>query len=146
MNYYNFIAKNEGIRTKPYRCTAGYLTIGIGHNCDANPTKPIIGKEISKLYPQAITYEEIKLLFNHDLANAIKSATKHHPDFEELPDNYKLVIVDMIFQIGSAGYGLFKNFKMGVKLRNTDKMIKSLLNSKVQKQTPNRNNARIELL
>jgi lysozyme len=30
------LIRHEGIRLKPYRCTAGYLTIGVGHNLDAH--------------------------------------------------------------------------------------------------------------
>ena len=30
---------DEGFRSKPYKCTAGYLTIGWGHNLDANGIK-----------------------------------------------------------------------------------------------------------
>ena len=31
------LIKNEGMRLKPYRCTLGKLTIGIGRNLEDNP-------------------------------------------------------------------------------------------------------------
>ena len=33
----DFTAKSEGFSSTPYRCSAGYMTIGYGRNLDANP-------------------------------------------------------------------------------------------------------------
>jgi len=35
MNVRDLIKKHEGLRLTPYRCSAGYRTIGWGHNLDA---------------------------------------------------------------------------------------------------------------
>ena len=39
------IRKNEGLAHQPYRCSAGALTIGYGHNLDARG----ISKEVAEL-------------------------------------------------------------------------------------------------
>ena len=43
------IRKNEGLAHQPYRCSAGALTIGYGHNLDARG----ISKEVAELLLKA---------------------------------------------------------------------------------------------
>jgi len=38
-NFLDQLKRHEGLRLKAYHCTAGALTIGYGHNLDANPIR-----------------------------------------------------------------------------------------------------------
>jgi len=66
-----FIQQREGLRLKPYLCTAGYPTIGIGHRIKKNEN-----------FGAAITLQKAYELFDADLAipelfiNAVLSPNK----------------------------------------------------------------------
>ena len=54
----NFIANQEGFRSKPYVCPAGKLTVGYGH---------VIGPTEKQRFAGGITKEEAELLLEKDL-------------------------------------------------------------------------------
>lgn len=79
-----FTAWAEGLRLKPYRCPAGALTIGYGHNLDAN----------------GIPEEVADMLLNLDLAEADKLLRKHYPSIVQYQHCWKLILRDMMFNLG----------------------------------------------
>lgn len=82
---------HEGLRLKPYRCTAGALTIGIGRNLDAN----------------GISEDEAILLMRNDLAKCkAQVATLDMP--EDLGEVRTAVLVNMCFNLGFGGLKSFK--------------------------------------
>lgn len=83
---------HEGLRLKPYRCTAGALTIGIGRNLDAN----------------GISEDEAILLMRNDLAKCkAQVATLDMP--ADLGEVRTAVLVNMCFNLGFGGLKSFKN-------------------------------------
>ncbi|MCP4263640.1 MAG: lysozyme, partial [Planctomycetes bacterium] len=56
------IAQHEGLRLKPYKCTAGKITIGYGRNLDDNgiseqEAEAMLVKDISGVYTDLSRYE-----------------------------------------------------------------------------------------
>ena len=57
---------HEGLRLKPYKCPAGYLTIGVGRNVETNPIteeeKKVVGD-----WERGITENGAKYLLKNDI-------------------------------------------------------------------------------
>ena len=85
------VKDGEGLRLKPYHCTAGKLTIGFGRNLD----------------DVGITEEEAEYLLMHDLEKAEKDAEKF-PVYGKLNQSRKEVIVEMVFNLGYSRLSKFK--------------------------------------
>ncbi len=78
------LERDEGLRLKPYRCTAGHLTIGIGHNLDANGIPPVV---VDALYEYDVSMVE------RDLDHAL-------PWWRGLSDARQRALVNMCFNMG----------------------------------------------
>jgi lysozyme len=88
------LIRHEGLRLKPYRCTSGKLTIGVGRNLDDN----------------GITEEEAMYLLSHDIAIAKDIARRVFTDFDKLSDNRQRALVNMAFNLGETKLRGFVNF------------------------------------
>ena len=95
------IKKHEGLRLKPYQCTAGKLTIGYGRNLDDN----------------GISEDEAEGLLQHDIKRTQEEA-QTLPFFAELNEVRQAVIVDMIFNLGFARFKKFERMLIALERRN----------------------------
>ena len=87
------LTRDEGIRLKPYRCTAGKLTVGIGRNLD----------------DVGLTTEEANYLLRNDIARAEKDLDTYLSWWRTLDPVRQRVIVNMAFNLGVQGLLAFKN-------------------------------------
>lgn len=87
------LVEDEGFRAKPYRCTAGKLTIGVGRN----------------LEDRGITKEEALYLLDNDIKACFKELTAALPWFAELDEVRQMVLINMAFNLGLHGLLKFKN-------------------------------------
>ena len=85
------VKEGEGLRLKPYKCTAGKTTIGYGRNLD----------------DVGITLEEAEYLLKHDLEKAEKDAEKF-PVYSKLNQARKDVLIEMVFNLGYTRLSKFK--------------------------------------
>ena len=92
---------HEGLKLKPYRCTAGKLTIGVGRNLD--------DKGISK--------EEALFLLRNDIHEVMDALEKHEWYLALDPIRQK-VVIDMAYNLGVGG--LLKFRKMIAALERGD--------------------------
>lgn len=83
----------EGLRLKPYRCSELKLTIGVGRNLD----------------DVGITKEEALYLLDNDIKKVFTSVEKKYDWFKELDDVRKIVVLDMVYNLGLAGFSKFYN-------------------------------------
>ena len=81
------LVRDEGESLKPYRCPAGKLTIGVGHNLDA--------KGISPAASRFILREEVE-----DVKRELDAAL---PRWRTLTDARQRVLVNMGFNLGVPG-------------------------------------------
>jgi len=77
---------HEGLRLKPYRCTAGKLTIGVGRN----------------LEDKGISHDEAMLLLRNDIAE-VTAQLERFDWFRALGPIRRKVLIDMCFNLGMAG-------------------------------------------
>lgn len=87
------LRRHEGERLKPYRCTAGKLTIGIGRNLD----------------DRGITAEESAYLLNNDIDRVWTELQTRLPWTTGLSDVRQRVLLDMAFNLGIDGLLKFRN-------------------------------------
>ena len=83
---------HEGERLKPYRCTAGKLTIGVGRN----------------LEDRGITAEESAYLLGNDIDDFYERLEYALPWITDLDPVRQRVLLDMSFNLGIAGLLSFK--------------------------------------
>ena len=106
------IAEYEGKRAHVYTDTAGHPSVGIGVNLDRHGAKEAleaVGADYDKVRAgeQDLTDDQISKLFQQDLNQAISDAGSAVSNFSTLNDPRQFVVVDMIFNLGSAGFGQF---------------------------------------
>lgn len=127
---------HEGFRAKPYYCSAGKRTIGIGRNLEAKPfteAERLVIKD-----PENITKQEAYFLLENDIKETINLLDNMVRCFFKLDDERKYALIDMGFQMGVAGVCKFKNMIAAMDAGDFEKASKECLNSAYAKQTPER--------
>lgn len=124
--YKNMTKDFEGLRLKPYRCTAGKLTIGYGRNLDD------IG----------ISQAEADMMFERDFAMAeseVKRLCKvNQIDWENLIEQRFYVLTDMMFNLGYNRLSKFNKFLYALKTGSYTAAADEMLDSNWAKQVGNR--------
>jgi len=115
------VKEGEGLRLKPYRCTAGKLTIGYGRNLD----------------DVGITQEEAELLLKHDLEKAEKEAEKF-PVYSKLNQARKDVLIEMVFNMGYSRLSGFKKMFEALEKGDYSAAADQMLDSSWHKQVGKR--------
>lgn len=87
----NQLIRHEGLRLKPYKCTANKTTIGVGRNLD----------------DVGISEDEAMLLLENDIKK-IKEQAEKFPWFLKLNESRQNVVLNMIFNLGLNGFLKFK--------------------------------------
>lgn len=116
-----FTAEMEGLRLLPYKCPAGKLTIGYGHNLESKG----ITKEVAE-----------KLLYD-DYMEASKELSKLLGG-KQLDSCWYHILVDMVFNMGIAKFKTFMNFIKYVKDNAVDNALAEMVNSLWFKQVGRR--------
>ena len=118
------LVEHEGLRLKPYRCTAGKLTIGCGRNLD----------------DRGISKDEALYLLRNDIKKCINDAEAviGSQVWEGLSEARKRVLVDMRFNLGAGGIRTFKNTLQAIREGRYDDASRGMLNSKWARQVGRR--------
>ena len=117
------LVRHEGLRLKPYRCTAGKLTIGIGRNLD----------------DCGISQSEAYIMLINDIMNCEKQLQVKIPDiYNGLDEVRKSVLLNMCFNLGINGLLGFKNTLAFVKAGDWERAANNMLVSKWAKQVGRR--------
>jgi lysozyme len=107
------LAKHEGFRPTAYTDTRGFLTIGYGTNLDAvGASMQCQAAGVSFLGcrdGQPITSAAAQVLLQKAARHAMDCATIRVDGFGDMPENVQLAIVDMIYNLGFAGFSEFRN-------------------------------------
>jgi len=118
----SLLKQHEGVKLRPYRCTADKITIGVGRNLDD------IG----------ISMEEAEYLFHNDLKRVEKSLNtiEIYYDLDDVVRQY--VLFDMCFNIGLSGLKRFKKMWQALEDKHYGKAADEMLDSKWAKQVGSR--------
>ena len=117
------LVRHEGLRLKPYRCTAGKLTIGFGRNLD----------------DCGISQTEAYLLFENDIQNCEKQLIDEIPEiYNPLDEVRKSVLLNMCFNLGIGGLLGFNNTLAFIAAGDWERAANGILASKWAKQVGRR--------
>lgn len=115
------LIRHEGLKLKPYKCSANKLTIGVGRNIEDN----------------GISESEAMLLLDNDVAFFKSEAEKFHW-FKDLNEVRKDVVINMIFNLGVPRFLGFKKMIAAMQSKKFNDAAKEMLDSKWAKQVGKR--------
>ena len=123
MNLIDSIKNHEGFRSRVYKCSAGYDTIGYG--------AAIKDLEIDEDIAEMILMRQIYKLE--------KRVAETFDWYDTIPDKIKDVVVEMCFQIGVSGFMKFKKTIQYCSDKDWANMSVEMLDSKwARHDSPNR--------
>lgn len=111
---HKMLIKDEGFKEFPYKDSVGKLTIGIGRNLD----------------DRGITLGEALYLLANDIDQSIKDCRIAIKNYDSLTENRKLVLIDMVFNLGLPKFLTFKKMIRAILLGNNADVAKEMLESK----------------
>lgn len=126
------IEADEGCKYEIYKDHLGYLTFGIGHLI--KESDPEHGQEEGT----AVSEERVAKAFQEDIDQVLADCDKLYDDYEELPEEVRLIIANMMFNLGYPRLSAFKGMKAGVDARDWNKAADEMVDSRWYKQVPNR--------
>lgn len=117
----DLLIKHEGLRLKPYECTAGKTTIGVGRNLTDN----------------GITEKEAMMLLQRDINVCIQELS-NYPWFDSLCPARRDAIIDLYFCVGGTSFSYFRKLMWAIQNGNWKDAGAEVLDSKFARQTGNR--------
>ena len=108
------IMQHEGLRLKPYRCTAGKLTIGYGRNLD----------------DVGISKEEAELMLDNDLSICNQECFAAFDWYSEMDQVRRGVILEMCFNLGLPRLKGFKKMLLACEHKNYSVAADEMLSSR----------------
>jgi GH24 family phage-related lysozyme (muramidase) len=108
----DFIAPNEGTRSKVYRDSRGKKTVGVGFNLN-QPGAAKLLRELGINYTavksgkRRLTPGEIDALFERKVEDAMAAGPRVLQTFDDHPKEVQLAVVDMIYNLGPTGFSNF---------------------------------------
>lgn len=117
------LVRHEGLRLKPYRCTAGKLTIRIGRN----------------LEDRGITQKEAYAMLERDILDCEQRLLEEIPNiYNNLDKVRQSVLLNMCFNLGIKGLMGFKNTLSFIAASDWERAANNMLTSKWAKQVGSR--------
>ena len=117
------LKRHEGFRSKMYKCSEGYWTIGYGLNLEAD----------------GITQDEAEMILVNRMIKCLDDL-ETFPWWEKLTDRQKAAVLDWRYQMGAAGMRKFKRTLQYLDAGDFNQAGIEMLDSLWAKQTPNRAN------
>lgn len=130
----------EGLRLKAYRCTAGFLTVGYGHNIDAHKDYQILDSN------SEITLTKAEELYDFDMADVKRDVLGLFPDLDSYPTVVQDILCDLVFNMGIRTFRMFVYTIKMLRLKNYKGAADGLSKSKWYKQVGNRSKDIVETL
>ena len=116
------LKRDEGVELRPYKCSAGFLTLGCGRN----------------IQERGITMDESDYLLANDIKICEEEASKVFKWFPSLTDDRQRAIINMVFNLGLTKLLHFKKFLAAMEAEDWEEAGKQMLDSKWARQVGNR--------
>ena len=124
------LIRDEDLRLKPYRCTAGKLTIGVGRNIE----------------DVGISKEEALFLLMNDMTRCEADLRNAIPAFDGFPENVQRALCNMVFNMGINRVMQFRNMLDRLNMRDWAGAADEALDSKWAAQVGDRAKRVAELM
>ena len=115
------LKRHEGFRSHVYKCTAGKDTIGYGFNLETG-----------------ITERQAELLLRDQLLVIHLDCCKEFIWYKALPAARQGVIMNMVYNLGMAGFKKFKRMRAAIIAEEHDTVVNEMLASKWAHQVKSR--------
>jgi len=134
---------DEGLRLKVYKCPAGFNTVGVGHNLDANPLSPqevmALGATTADLLAgHEITREQAMILLDNDIEKVHKQLDAKVMWWRGRPQSVQDALSNMCFQLGIGALLKFQKTLSCLHAGDYDGAKRNALDSAWAQQTPER--------
>jgi lysozyme len=116
------LIRDEGLRLKPYRCTAGALTVGVGRNLDA----------------KGISRAEAMVMLANDIDEVWREVVYALPWVTGLSDARQRAICNLAFNMGISGLLQFKRTLAAIQSGRYEEGASMLLDSRYASQVGDR--------
>lgn len=124
------IIKHEGLEFKPYMCTAGKLTIGVGRNIE----------------DVGISEDEAMFMLDNDIRACTKDMINLFHDWYQLPGNRQSVLINMRFNLGPNRFRKFKKMITAVNGKKFNQAANEMRDSRWYRQVGNRAVELVEMM
>lgn len=124
------LVKSEGLKLKPYKCTSGKLTIGVGRNLEA----------------RGISKQEAFVLLDNDIAYFRKQCEKYVACFKKLSPQRQNILIDMMFNLGVTGILRFKNMLKYLEKEDFVSAAKEMIDSEWYRQVGSRSARLVKMM
>jgi lysozyme len=98
------LRRNEGVRHYVYLDSLGIPTVGVGFNLrrtDSHVRLALVGANMDRLLAgEPLSEEQIDKLLQLDINDALDDMPRLCPNFESMPVDAQLVLIDMRFNLG----------------------------------------------
>ena len=126
------LERDEGVKYEVYLDHLGYPTFGIGHlitdddpECGAS-----VGTKVSD--------DRVQEAFESDVETVVSDCERLYVQFEHLPEEVKLIVANMMFNMGYTRLSKFKGMKRGVDARDWNSAADEMIDSKWYNQVTRR--------
>jgi len=113
---------HEGVEHKPYKCTAGYLTIGVGRNIEE----------------RGLSDDEIDYILNNDVNIATDELVDSFSWYGDLDPIRQRIVIDMVFNLGMPRFKQFKNMIAALEAGDWAEAAVQMMDSRWAKQVGQR--------
>jgi lysozyme len=113
---------HEGLKLKPYQCTANKLTIGVGRNIEDN----------------GITVDEAMMMLDNDIETCVSELNKRLPGWTEHNEVRQNVLIEMVFNLGAPRLMGFRKMIAALERKDYEQAAKEMLDSRWAVQVGNR--------
>lgn len=118
----DMLVDHEGMRRKPYRCTAGKLTIGVGRNLDDRGISP----------------DEAMYMLANDIRDSRRELSAAFHWFDKLDEVRQAVLIDMCVNLGLSRLQGFRNTLALIGVGKYEAAAQEMLDSKWAEQVGRR--------
>ena len=129
---------DEGCKYEIYLDHLGYPTFGIGHLVTDND--PESGWEVGTSIDTIRVHET----FEDDVQSVLTDCEKLYVQWEHLPEEVKLIVANMMFNMGYTRLSKFKGMKRGVDARDWNAAADEMVDSAWYRQVTNRADRLVE--
>lgn len=119
------LRRDEGVKRSAYQDHLGFWTIGVGRLVDARKGG-------------GLRDSEIDMLLANDIADRVKALSEAIPWFDDLTEARQGALLNMAFQLGTAGLLAFATTLAHVRAGRYQDAAAAMLKSKWAQQTPMR--------
>ena len=129
---------DEGVKYEIYLDHLGLPTFGIGHL--VTKSDPEFGEPVGTPVDKDRCIEA----FSKDLETVMSDCYKLYSDFDDLPEEVKRIIANMMFNMGRPRLSKFKGMKRGVDARDWNAAADEMVDSRWYRQVTKRADRLVE--